>query len=415
MIRLDWGRLLFFFVDFLYAQDTLKVTLRQADSLFLATSYYLLAASMNIEAQKAKILQAKLYPNPIFTVDLNAYDPQGEKFFRVGPTGQKIFRIEQLILLGGKRKTEIEMAKTQARIAELEFELLVRRLKFQLHKNLFGLGQLNILLWHYGQQLALLDTLIRSYQVQVEKGHIPLKELVRLKSAYLRLVSQRAPLWAQYHQFLQTVQTLLQTDAVINFVFTDEEIRRYIKPYSLEELQAQALQHRLDFLILKENWLLAQQFFLYQRQLAIPDATLFAYYDQAGAAFRNQISAGVFFSLPFWNRNQGNIKASYFKMKEADYQLKTKENEIRVELQNKYQLYLRNLSEYNKAMQLYGDDFQVIMRGVVENFQKRNISLMEFMDFFESYNQALGEMARIKSQLVELAEELNLLTGKDLY
>ena len=35
--------------------------------------------------------------------------------------------------------------------------------------------------------------------------------------------------------------------------------------------------------------------------------------------------------------------------------------------------------------------------------------------FFESYNDVLAELMRIKTQLVISAEQINLLTGKDIY
>lgn len=406
--------LFLYLLTLLQAQDTLRITLAQADSLFLTRSYYLLAASMNIEAQKAKLVQAKLYPNPIFTADLNAYDPQSDKVFNVGSTGQKIFQIEQLIILGGKRKSEIEMAKTQVRIAELEFEFLVRRLKFQLHKSLFMLWQYQTVLSYYHRQLVLLDTLLGSYQSQVDKGNIPLKELVRLKGAYLKLINDRAPFLMQYYQALQTVQTLLQTNSPIEFILTEEEIQRYIKLYPLEELEVQALQHRSDFLRLKEDRVLAQQFFSYQRQLAIPDVTFFAYYDQAGAAFPNQISAGVSFPLPLWNRNQGNIKASYLKMQEVEYNLQAMQNEILSNLRSTYQFYMQTLGEYQKVSALFGGDFDVALAGVIESFERRNISTLEFADFLDTYNRALQSLSRVKSQLMTLAEELNFLVGREL-
>jgi outer membrane protein, heavy metal efflux system len=80
----------------LHAQDTLRLSIRRADSVFLAKNYYLLAASMDIEAQRAQIIQAKIYPNPIFTADINAYDPVNNQVFHVGKTGQKVFQLEQL-------------------------------------------------------------------------------------------------------------------------------------------------------------------------------------------------------------------------------------------------------------------------------------------------------------------------------
>ncbi len=64
-------------------------------------------------------------------------------------------------------------------------------------------------------------------------------------------------------------------------------------------------------------------------------------------------------------------------------------------------------------MQLYNADFEITVQGMSENFRKRNVSLIEFVDFFEAYNDVLAELVRIKVQLVESAEQINLLTGKD--
>lgn len=247
MENIKCGKLILIFLSFSISaigQDTLKINLKQADSIFISNNFYLLASSMNIEAQKAQIIQAKLYPNPILTADLNAYDPDNSRAFHIGQTGQKVFQFEQLILLGGKRKSEIEMAKTNVRIAELEFQQLVRQLKFRLHSDLFATGQQQFLLSRYNSQLALLDTLLFAYQVQTDKGNIPLKDVVRLKAAYLKLNKDRADLSQQYYEALTNIQMLLQTDATINFQYSEQEIGNYIKLNPLNEIKLEALQNR---------------------------------------------------------------------------------------------------------------------------------------------------------------------------
>jgi cobalt-zinc-cadmium efflux system outer membrane protein len=50
-----------------------------------------------------------------------------------------------------------------------------------------------------------------------------------------------------------------------------------------------------------------------------------------------------------------------------------------------------------------------------DNFLKQNISVLEFVDFFEAYNNSLAEIARIKIQLAESAELLNLTIGKEVF
>jgi cobalt-zinc-cadmium efflux system outer membrane protein len=411
-------KLIFIFLSFsisVFGQDTLKINLAQADSIFISNNYYLLASAMNIEAQKAQIIQAKLYPNPIFTADLNAYDPENNKAFHVGRTGQKVFQFEQLIVLGGKRKSEIEMAKTNAKIAELEFQQLVRQLKFRLHSDLFAIGQQQFVLSRYNRQLALLDTLLSAYQVQADKGNIPLKDVVRLKAAYLKLNNNRAELFQQYYEALSNIQTLLQTDAPIDFIFSEQEIENYIKPVPLNDIKSEALRNRPELLIIQQDKILAEQYLTYQKRLAVPDINLFTSYDQRGGAFINQVNAGIAIPLPLWNRNQGNIKASQFKLKEADYNLQAMQNEIMSSLQNQYASYLQTVSEYRKAIALYSEDFETTVKGMTNNFQKQNVSIVEFIDFFEAYNEVLTELARIKKQLVMSAEQLNLLIGKDVY
>lgn len=397
------------------AQDTLHINLQTADSLFLKNNFYLLASSMNIEAQKAQIIQAKVYPNPVFTADLNAYDPQNNKIFHIGQTGEKSFQFEQLILLGGKRKSEIEIAKTNASIAELEFQQLLRQLKFRLHSDMFSVGQMQSLLQRYNQQLSLLETLLATYEVQAEKGNIPLKDVVRLKGAYLKLNNERAELLKSYFETQSSLQTLLQTTAVVQFQFSENDIQKYIQLKTLDEIKSEAFANRPELLIIQQNKTLAEQYLKYQKRLAVPDINVFTSYTQRSGAFNNEINAGFSIPLPFWNRNHGNIKTSQFKIKEAEYDLQAKQNEMISELQNAFLLYTQTVSEYQKATSLYNADFETTVKGMSDNFQKRNVSIVEFIDFFEAYNEVLSELTRIKKQLVISAEQINLLTGKDLY
>lgn len=398
-----------------FSQDTLRLSIQRADSIFLAKNYYLLAANMNVEAQRAQIIQAKIYPNPIFTADVNAYDPTNNQVFHVGKTGQKTFQLEQLILLGGKRKAEIDLAKTNTGIVELEFQQLVRELKFRLHSDLYTIGQQDFLLRKYTKQLNLLDTLLKSYETQANKGNIALKEVVRLRGAYIQLNNDRAELFQSYIQTQTDLQVLLQTNSIVLPDSSDLNLNKYLITSSLSDIQSAAMENLPELLVIKQNKVLAEQYLNYQKRAAVPDINVFASYDQRGGAFNNQINAGISIPLPFWNRNQGNIKTSQYRLQEAEYSLLAKENEIVSRINNYYAYYVQTVSEYKKSNELYNDDFEKTVQGMSTNFQKRNVSIIEFIDFFESYNDVLAELMRIKTQLVISAEQINLLTGKDIY
>jgi cobalt-zinc-cadmium efflux system outer membrane protein len=239
--------------------------------------------------------------------------------------------------------------------------------------------------------------------------------VVILNGAYLKLNNDRAELFQNYYEALANIQTLLQTDAPIDFIFSEQEIENYIKPLPLNDIKSEALQNKPELLIIQQDKLLAEQYLTYQKRLAVPDINLITSYDQRGGAFINQVNAGIAIPLPLWNRNQGNIKTSQFKLKEAEFNLQAMQNEIMSSLQKHYDVDLQTVSEYRKAKILYNEDFEITVKGMTDNFQKQNVSIIEFIDFFEAYNEVLTELARIKKQLVISAEQLNLLIGKDIY
>lgn len=407
---------LFLFVNICaYAQDTLNISLSQADSMFLSNNYLLLAAGMNIESHKAHVIQARLYPNPVAAASFNLLDPENRKVLHLGNTGQASFQVEQLFLLGGKRKSEIAMARTNAEIAGLEFEQLLKELKYQLHIHLYAAGQTRFLLEQYNSQLELLDALLQAYEAGAAMGNIPLKDIVRLKGAYISLNNERAEILKNYYEAQNNLQVLLQTQSVIRFEFSDQDVERYIQAKTPGELLALATEHRSDLLILRQNQALAQQYLRYQKQLKIPDVSLFLAYDQNSGVFRHEVNAGLAIPLPLWNKNQGNISAAQIKIAETDYYLKAAQTEISAGILNAHAYYMQSLAEYQKAKSLYNQDFEITIKGMTDNFQKRNISIIEFIDFFEAYNDVIKEISRNNIQLITAAEQLNLLTGKEVY
>jgi len=393
--------------------DTLSLSIGQADKMFIATNYQLLAASLNINAQKAQELQAKLYPNPILTVDFNAIDPENNQFLHVGNGGQQSVQIEQLILLGGKRKAQIELAKTNTQLAELAFSDLLRQLKFQLHTGMFLLSQKQVLIKKYDKQLTQLEQIMSSYEIQVQKGNIPLKDMVRLKGVYLNLNNDRAALFYDYFDQLSKLQILLQSKSIIQPVISETDFNQFILPLKLDELISLSLANRPDYLMVQKDIKFAEQYFSYQQKLAKPDITLISSYDQRGGAFQRQINIGFALPLMFWNKNQGNISTAKIQIEAKNAVLNGLKSQVESEVQSNFLQYQQTVKEFKKNIKMYNDDFEVTLKGMTENFQKGNIGIIEFVDFFESYNNALSEISRIKIQLASSLEQIKLSTAQD--
>lgn len=399
----------------LHAQDTISYNIDKAEETFLKKNLFLLAYKCNVDKQSALIIQSKAYPNPVFTANFNVYDPENDLYFHTDKTGQKDFMFEQLIVLGGKRKTNIEIAKTNKVLAEAELSDILRNLKFQLHKSFYSIYQYQNNIGKFTKQLQLLDTLITSYEVQAAKGNISLKDVIRLKSVYLKVNNEKAENIQLLNEENKNIQLLIQEQGVFVPVVKNETLEAYAKQFTLDELETKALSQRPDLMMSNNMLKLSELNFKLQKKSTIPDAVFNVSTDQRGGAFKNQINAGISLPLPLWNYNRGNIKAAKSDIGFSNYMLEERQKEVKAEVFEAYQNMERSIKEYDKSKKLYNADFETVFKSVNENFTKKNMTIIEFVDFFEGYNDALKELERIKSQIAINAAQINYVTGTKLY
>jgi cobalt-zinc-cadmium efflux system outer membrane protein len=94
--------------------------------------------------------------------------------------------------------------------------------------------------------------------------------------------------------------------------------------------------------------------------------------------------------------------------------LQSKQQEITREVQTAWQVFQLLRDQYASA----GTDFEAqlnqLSKGLVSNYSKNNISLLEFTDMFESYNSSIIQLNQLKADLNKSYEELNYAVGQDL-
>ena len=121
--QMRWGFLgmLILCVVTVHAQDTIRLSLPEAENQFLQKNLSLLAEKYNIDIAKALVVQARLYTNPNFSVTGNIYNQQQKKLLDVSnQSGEYIIAVQQLIRVAGKRNKEIKLAETTTKLSEYE-------------------------------------------------------------------------------------------------------------------------------------------------------------------------------------------------------------------------------------------------------------------------------------------------------
>ncbi|TLU99204.1 TolC family protein [Dyadobacter luticola] len=408
------GLLILFSIS-LHAQDTLRISIRQADSLFLQNNLEILAEKYQIDIAKSVEIQDKLWNNPTFGVEINAYSPS-RGAFDVGKNGQKAFTIEQLITRAGKRNKQVALDVESTRKSEYQFFDLIRTLKFELRQIFFESYYLEQTVALYDTQIGTLNTTVNAFQKEYERKNISLKEVVRLKALLFELTNERADILFELQENQRDLRTLLNTERPVKSVVDSSEIQRYqLSKYTPEQLKEKALQSRADLKVAQSATKQAELNYTLQKALAKPDMKIGAIYDQSSNYVSNYFGVNASIDLPFFNRNQGNIKAaksniSYFKTAEN-----AKQNTVANEVDAAVQKVGIADNAYKSVEGQFSDQFQLLNKGFYENFQKRNVTLLEFIDFIETYNESIKEYNRLQADRIKVYEELNFAVGEELF
>lgn len=399
--------------------DTLRLTFNTADSLFLKKNFALLAAQYNLSEARAMKVQAKLYPNPNIYVEQSLVNKATRANYDTDPTRtgntETILQVQQLILLAGKRNKQVRLADINAKLAEANFEDVLRTLRLQLHEDLAQLYYNNISLFYLKEERKSIDTLSGSLGQQLNKGFVSLNEIVRVKSLLLELDKNINDYVIDNSTVTAEINTLLGNDAqtivkpqvdiqaglrapllpVINYLDSATAYNPDLKSYNYLVDQAKA-QYSLN------------------KALAVPDASIQGVYDKSGNYIRNYYGIGLGFQLPAWNRNQGNIRASKFHIGEAENTLKQEQLTVASSLVAYYSIYQNNHAILDTYKEDYEKQLIQLMDNVLENYRKRLISLTEFINYYESYKESYLGLLEVKSRFFQNAEQMNFLIGKTI-
>jgi len=172
--------------------------------------------------------------------------------------------------------------------------------------------------------------------------------------------------------------------------------------------------NRPDANLAQTNLLFQQHNLSYQKALAVPDLNVGVEYDQRSSYINNYYGLALSIPIPILNRNKGNIAAAQFSIKQAQTGVLQIQNQVETEVSASYQ---KLLTTYRLQQQsdpdLHGK-YQQLLQNMLESYRQRQVSLLEFLDFFGAYKDAQIKQLQQETNLRQAMEEVNLTTGKDI-
>jgi len=391
--------------------DTLKLTVRQAEDQFIKNNLSLIISRYNIDNASAQIITARLFQNPDFSFS-NGIHATGVS----NPFSEQSASVSQLFYTAGKRNKNIQLAKIGVEQAKFQFFDLLRTLKFTLRNDFYTIYYNEQSAKVYNEEITSLSKTLGVFKEQYTKGNIAQKEVLRIQSQLYSLQTEYNSLLSGIDTTESELKLLIKVSpkTYVEPAVTPDD-KEMVSQVPYQQLLDSAYVNRYDLRYSKAAVDYSDMNLKLQKATAIPDVSLSFNYDKLGSYGNNFMSAGIAFSLPFFNRNQGAIKQAHIAVDQSKVQLQSQQDQVESDVATNYKGALRLEQLYNSFDPQFKDDFTHLIQEVFKNYEKRNISMLEFLDFYDSYKTNTLQMNSLQLNRVLSLEQLNYATGTSFF
>ena len=400
-------------------RDSTRLTMTQAEELFLQNNFQLILKQYDIANARAAIITSRLFDNPQISFENGFYNSASRKVFDMSYNGgQYQAQLAQLFRLAGKRNKNIRLAEAGAKLPEYEFANMVRTLRYALHNDFYKIFFQQRSIGVYDKEISSLKNILNVFEQQYSKGNIAAKEVLRIKSLLYTLQGEQSELYNQLEDVQSDFKLLTASKAdqyIVPQVDSAFSYHQSVGNTPYRSLLDSALANRNDLKGARAAIDYAGLNLRLQKANAVPDLTVTATYDKQGSYIRNYNGLGIGLPIPLFNRNQGAIRQAKINIDAANTAAKNQQMIVENEVGNSYRTALRLEKLYNGIDPKFGSDFNHLIDEVNINYQKRNISLLEFLDFYDSYKANSIQLNNLNLNRLSSLEEINYVTGTHFF
>ena len=391
-----------------------KVTVAQAVQEAIDRNLGLLAERYNLSVAEAKIVTAKLRPNPVFSAGLDYIDFLG-KFTSAnagGPTEWNA-RTDFVLERGGKRDARIAVAESSREVAKLNLLNTTRGLVLDVQNAFIDVLQAKDNVALARENLAAFQGIVSVNQTRVAAGDLARVELVRTQVAALQFQSAVRQAESKLRVATNKLQLLIGRVVPSPTFDVVGDLQRQAPPLELPALTSQALQMRPDVLALRSDQARSQAELRSQLAQGKVDYTVGTEYHRE---FHNGNASalGVFFSapIPLFNKNQGEIERARQEMAQAEARVKALQASVESDVRNAWLQYTTSrdlLESIERGLLTQAKDVRDTME---YSYRRGEASLVEFLDAQRAFNDARQSANDARADFARSLYTIDAISGK---
>jgi cobalt-zinc-cadmium efflux system outer membrane protein len=368
-----------------------RLTLEQAVGEAVQKNLGLLAERANIAIAEARVLGARLRPNPVLSVGADHLDVLGTGYNENngGGPAEYSLRMDVPIESGGKRGRRMEVAELTRGVTELQFRNATRGLALEV-ANLFVDARMEQDRLRLAKEnLTYFEGIVEVNRARFQAGDIAEVELLRARLASLQQRNVVRVAESAWRTAVVKLQTSMGRAAAVGDLELAGELRRDSTVAGREEWRRVALAGRPDLLALRRDLTRAEaEVGLQVAQGKVDPAVGTEYRRQQGVNGMSN-SMGVFLEvpLPAANRNQGEIERARQEQRQANLRIRQLEVVVagEVDVAHEEMLTAESLLKSIEGEML--KEAQEVRKVTEFAYRRGHVTLLELLDAQRAYHE----------------------------
>lgn len=382
-----------------------QLSMNEAEQLLLKNNAQLKLKYSEVAVAQANVAQSKVFDNPQMGITHNVNNPVTHHYFDLGSKGETDIQLSQHIYIGGQRMNGVRKSIAELSGAEADLDNGRRIILHDLREKMIDINALYEKSALNKKEITSLQKILSIYQTQANKGNIPTAEVTRMKTLLFQATKNREGDETEMFNAQKGLQILLGLGNVeIVPMINENEMLGQVALLQDTTSVFKNIYKRGDIRQSESDIEVAQHEIQLQKSNALPEISITGEWDKNGNIGHNYFDVGVSLSIPIFNRNKGNIRAAQEAQNQAiinrNITIDNAKAEVRQACATIHSLHQLDLSDKNM------NELDKMMDNATTQYMHRNISLLEFVDYYSSYKDAKTSIIESRCQLLQTANDL---------
>jgi cobalt-zinc-cadmium efflux system outer membrane protein len=394
------------------------ITLEQAIQEALTNNANLLAERLNVPLATARLVTARLRPNPVVSLAGDYLDIAGTGFSPANNAGpaEGSARVDFVFEGPGKRSGRVAVAELARSVAELSLQNAMRGVILDVQIAFVDvlLAKEAVALTEENQRT--LDRVVEADRLRAQPGEQSAADLLRARLAAMQVRNDAASASSRLHSTRHRLQLAMGRTAFVHGFDVQGTLRQDKERVEIQPLRSEAQERRPDILaVVRDQARSAADLRLQLAQGKI-DYTVGAQFHRQQSPTGTGNSIGLFLNvpLPVFNRNQGEAERARLEQVQLGERLRALRAAVAGEVESAYEQYaIASTMMSNMEADMLEQSRQV-RRTAEESYRGGKIPLLEFLDAQRAYADTMQGYNEARASYARSLYTMEAVTGKNV-